>query len=210
MITIHHLDTSRSERIVWLAEELGLDYRIEPWQRQANGAAPEALRTIHPLGKAPIIRDGDTVLAESGAIVEYLVSRHAQGRLTVRPSAPEYARYLYWMHFAEGSLMTLMIVALVLSRMPDGRTSPTGARVQARLQNMLSFVDGELAAAPWFAGADFTAADVMMTFAFTTMRYFLEYDLSPYPRILAYLARVEARPAYRKAMELAGPKVGAA
>ena len=94
--------------------------------------------------------------------------------------------------------------------MPDGRTSPTGTRVQTRLQNMLAFVDSELAVTPWFAGAEFTAADVMMTFAFTTMRYFLEYDLSPYPHILAYLARVEARPAYRKAMELAGPKVGAA
>jgi glutathione S-transferase len=210
MITIHHLDTSRSERIVWLAEELGIEYRIEPWQRQPNGAAPEALRAVHPLGKAPIIRDGDTVLAGSGGIVEYRVNRHADGRLAVQPSAPEYARYLYWMHFAEGSLMTLMIVALVLSRMPDGRTSSAGTRVQTRLQNMLAFVDGELAARPWFAGAKFTAADVMMTFAFTTMRYFLEYDLSPYPHSLAYLARVEARPAYRKAMELAGPKVGAA
>ena len=210
MLTIHHLDTSRSERIVWLAEELGLDYRIEPWQRQPNGSAPEALRNVHPLGKAPIITDGDTVLAESGAIVEYLVNRHAGGRLAVPPAAPNYARYLYWLHFAEGSLMTLMIVALVLSRMPDGRTSPAGARVQTRLQQMLAFVDGELAASPWFAGAEFSAADIMMTFAFTTMRYFLEYDLSPYPRILAYLARVEARPAYRKAMDVAGPKVGAA
>lgn len=210
MITIHHLDTSRSERIVWLAEELGLDYRIEPWQRQPNGAAPEALRSVHPLGKAPIIRDGETVLAESGAIVEYLVNRHAGGRLAVAPTAPNYARYLYWLHFAEGSLMTLMIVALVLSRMPDGRTSPAGTRVLTRLQQMLAFVDAELAASPWFAGAEFTAADIMMTFAFTTMRYFLEYDLSPYPRIQAYLARVEARPAYRKAMNLAGPKVGAA
>ena len=106
--------------------------------------------------------------------------------------------------------VALMIVALVLSRMPDGRTSPAGTRVLTRLQQMLAFVDGELAASPWFAGAEFTAADIMMTFAFTTMRYFLEYDLSPYPKILAYLARVEARPAYCKAMNLAGPKVGAA
>ncbi len=209
MITIHHLDTSRSERIVWLMEELGLEYRIEPWRRQANGAAPDALKAIHPLGKAPIIRDGDTVLAESGAIVEYLVNRHAGGRLAVPPSAPGYARYLYWLHFAEGSLMTLMIVALVLSRMPDGRTSPAGTRVLARMQQMLSFVDAELGATPWFAGSEFTAADVMMTFAFTTMRHFLEYDLAPYANILAYLARIEARPAYRTAMALAGPKVGA-
>ncbi len=209
MITIHHLDTSRSERIVWLAEELGIAYRIEPWQRQPNGAAPDALKAIHPLGKAPIIRDGDTVLAESGAIVEYLVHRHAGGRLAVPPTAPNYARYMYWLHFAEGSLMTLMIVALVLSRMPDGRTSPAGARVQARMRQMLDFVDAELGLAPWFAGADFTAADVMMTFAFTTMRHFLEYDLTPYANIVAYLARVEARPAYRRAMALAGPKVGA-
>jgi len=208
MITIYHLDTSRSERIVWLMEELGLPYKLELHLRGPTGAAPEALKTIHPLGKAPIIRDGEIVLAESGAIVEYIVNRHAGGRLGIAPSDARYARYLYWIHFAEGSLMSLMIVALVLTRVPDGDKSPAGLRVLARLKQMLAFVDVELADGPYFVGTEFTAADVMMTFTFTTMRYFLDYDLAPYPHITAYLKRIETRPAYRKAMELAGPKVG--
>lgn len=208
MITLYHLDTSRSERIVWLMEELGLPYQLERYLRQSNGAAPDALKAIHPLGKAPIIRDGDTVLAESGAIVEYIVNRHAGGRLGVAPSAPAYARYLYWIHFAEGSLMSLMIVALVLTRTPDGDKAPAGIRVLARMKQMLSFVDAELAAGPYFVGAEFTAADIMMTFTFTTMRHFLDYDLAPYPNIVAFLQRIEGRPAFQKAMSLAGPKVG--
>ena len=208
MITIYHLDTSRSERIVWLMEELGLEYKLELHLRQPNGAAPDALKAIHPLGKAPIIRDGDTVLAESGAIVEYIVNRHAGGRLAVPPAAADYARYLYWIHFAEGSLMSLMIVALVLTRIPGGDKTPAGVRVLERMRTMLAFVDGDLAAGPYFVGAQFTAADVMMTFTFTTMRHFLDYDLAPYSNIVAYLKRIEARPAYCKAMALAGPKVG--
>ena len=208
MITIYHLDTSRSERIVWLMEELALPYALELHLRQPNGAAPDALKAVHPLGKAPIIRDGDAVLAESGAIVEYIVNRHAGGRLAVQPDAAAYARYLYWLHFAEGSLMSLMIVALVLTRVPDGDKTPAGIRVLARVKQMLAFVDAELADGPWFVGAEFTAADVMMTFTFTTVRHFLDYDLTPYSNIVAYLQRIEARPAYRKAMALAGPKVG--
>ena len=205
MITIYHLSTSRSERIVWLMEELGLEYQLSRHQREPNGAAPEALKAIHPLGKAPLIRDGDTVLAESGAIVDYIVHRYGNDRLAVQPQAAEYARYLYWLHFAEGSLMSLMLIALVLSRVPEGSASPAGTRVLARMKQMLSYVDTELGAGPYFAGAAFTAADVMMVFPFTTMRRFLEYDLAPYPNILAYMRRIEARPAYRKAMALAEP-----
>lgn len=207
MITICHLETSRSERIVWLMEELGLDYKLEVYPREPTGAAPPPLKAIHPLGKAPVIRDGDTVLAESGAIVDYIVHHHAGGRLAVRPEAPAYPRYLYWLHFAEGSLMSLMLIALVLSRVPEASASPVTARIRERMGQMLSFVDAELASGPWFAGAEFTAADVMMVFPFTTTRQFLEYDLAPYPNILAFLQRIEARPAYQKAMAVAGPKV---
>jgi glutathione S-transferase len=210
MLTIYHLETSRSERIVWLLEELGLEYKLEVFPREASGAAPDPLKAIHPLGKAPVIRDGDTVFAESGAIVDYVVHRHAGGRLAVRPEAPSYARYLYWLHFAEGSLMSLMLIALVLSRVPEAGASPVPARIRERLKQMLAFVDAELAAGPWFAGAEFTAADVMMVFPFTTMRHFLNYDLAPYPNISSYLKRIEARPAYRKAMALAGPKARSA
>ncbi len=206
MITIYHLDTSRSERIVWLMEELGLEYKLELFERNANGSAPDAMKAIHALGKAPLIRDGDTVLAESGAIVDYIVHRHAGDRLAIAPAAAEYARYIYWFHFAEGSLMSLLILALVLSRLPEAEGGPVKARVLERVKQTLSFIDSELAQATYFAGPVFSAADIMMTFPFTTMRHFLNYDLAPYANILAYLQRIEARPAYRKAMALAGPK----
>jgi glutathione S-transferase len=206
MITIYHLDTSRSERIVWLMEELGLEYELELFQRNDNGSAPDALRKIHALGKAPVIRDGNTVLAESGAIVDYIVHRYAGDRLAVAPAAADYARYIYWFHFAEGTLMSLLILALVLSRVPEADASPVRARVLERMKQTLAFIDSELAQATYFAGATFSAADVMMTFPFTTMRHFLKYDLAPYANILAYLQRIESRPAYQKAMALAGPK----
>jgi glutathione S-transferase len=210
VITVYHLSTSRSERIVWLMEELGVEYRIERFQRESTGAAPEAMKGIHAIGKAPVIRDGDTVLAESGAIVEYIVHRHAGGRLAIASGAPGYARYVYWLHFAEGSLMSLMLIALVLSRIPEARASPVRSRVLARMAQMLAFVDAELGEGPFFAGPDFTTADIMMVFPFTTMRLFLEYDLAPYANILAYLERIRARPAYQKAMAVAGPNVATA
>jgi glutathione S-transferase len=205
MITVYHLTSSRSERIVWLLEELGIDYQLERFRREETGAAPESMKRIHPLGRAPVIRDGDMVLAESNAIVEYIIQRHGGGRLAVASSGATYARYLYWLHFAEGSLMPLLQIALALSRLPDANATPLGTRVQARMQLMLRFVDAELEHVPYFAGADFTAADVMMTFPFTTMRRFLDYDVEPYPHIAAYVKRIEARPAYQKAMALAGP-----
>ena len=206
MITIYHLSTSRSERIVWLMEELGLEYKLERFEREPNGAAPEALKAIHSLGRAPIIRDGETVLAESGAIVDYIIHRYGGNRLAVPPTAPEYARYLYWLHFAEGSLMSVLIVPLVLTRVPQGSASPAGTRILERMKQTLAFINLELAGGPYFVGASFTAADVMMTFPFTTMRLFLDYDLAPYPNIIAYLKRIEARPAYQRAMALAGAK----
>src|SRR5437588_578819 len=130
--------------------------------RAAMGAAPAPLKTIHPLGKAPAIRDGDVVLAESGAIVDYIVHRRAQGRLALRPDDPAYARYIYWLHFAEGSLMSLLLIVLVLSRVREAAASPVSARMRERMNQMLSFVDKELGSGPWFAGAEFTAADIMM------------------------------------------------
>lgn len=205
MITVYHLETSRSERIVWLMEELGLRYDLQVFPRETTGAAPHPLQGIHALGKAPVIRDGDTVLAESGAIVDYIVHRHGGGRLALAPADSAYARYVYWLHFAEGSLMSLLLIALVLSRVKEAAASPVTARIRERMKQMLNFVDAELGGGPWFAGEAFTAADVMMVFPFTTLRNFLDYDLAPYANIAAYLARVRARPAYRKAMEVAGP-----
>lgn len=206
MITVYHLETSRSERIVWLLEELGLPYKMEVFSRETTGAAPRPLQRIHALGKAPLIRDGEVVLAESGAIVDYIVHRHAGGRLALPPDHPAYARYLYWLHFAEGSLMSLLLIVLVLSRVKEAATSPVTARTRERMRQMLSFVDAELSDGPWFAGDEFTAADVMMAFPFTTLRNFLDYDLGPYANIAAYLTRIAARPAYKRTMELAGPR----
>jgi len=204
MLTIYHLSRSRSERIVWLAEELGIEYSLESFEREASGAAPAPMKALHALGKSPLIRDGDTLLAESGAIVEYIVQRHGAGRLAVAQDAPAYSRYIYWMHFAEGSLMSLMLIALVLSRVPEAAQSPVRARILERMSQMLFHVDAELSGREYFAGSEFTAADVMMVFPFTTMRKFLDYDIAPYANIGAYLERIEARPAYRKAMALAG------
>ena len=205
MLTIHHLKRSRSERIVWLAEELGIEYKLEIIPREPTGAAPPAMRELHKIGRAPIIMDGDAVLAESGAIVEYIVHRHGGGRFAPPPSHPDYPRYLYWMHFAEGSLMSLLLVVLALSRVPEAKESPVRTRQLDRMQRMLAFVDAEIAQRPHFAGEAFTAADIMMVFPFTTMRCFLEYELAPFENIVAWLARIEERPAYRKAMAIAGP-----
>ncbi len=204
LITVYHLSTSRSERIVWLMEELGLEYKLEVFPREPGGAAPAPMKALHAIGKAPVIRDGDMVLAESGAIVEYVVQRYGGGRLAVPPEAPEYARYLYWMHFAEGSLMSLMLIALVLSRIPEASASPVRTRILDRMKQMLAFVDADLAGRTYFAGPDLTAADVMMLFPFTTMRKFLEYDLAPYVNICAYVERIEARHPYRIAMARVG------
>ena len=145
MITIYHLDTSRSERIIWLMEELGLDYKLENLKREPSGMAPEALKKIHPLGHAPVIRDGDTVLAESGAIVEYIVHRHGGGRLSVHPSAPEYARYLYWLHCAEGTLSPHVTAGLLVNMVgAAAKDSPVAAMLKSRGDELLSFVDASL------------------------------------------------------------------
>jgi glutathione S-transferase len=204
LITVHHLSSSRSERIVWLLEELGTPYRMEWFQREATGASPPAMKALHALGKSPVITDGETVLAESGAIVEYIVRRYGKGALVPPEDSPQFTRYLYWMHFAEGSLMSLMLMALVLSRVAEAKESPVRGRILSRMANMLAYVDGEIADKDYFAG-EFSAADVMMVFPFTTMRRYLDYDIAPYANIGKYLARIEARPAYRRAMARAGP-----
>lgn len=208
MITIHHLDTSRSERIVWLMEELGLPYAMEMIHRTPNIIAPESLQQVHPLGRAPIIVDGDTVLAESGAIVEYVIARYGQGRLGVAPGAGNFAQYLYWLHYAESSLMLQLLREWSLDRMlPDADATPGMARVRAVTQQHLAFVDVHLATTPFFAGPELTGADIMMVFPFGTLRRFRALDLASYPAIEAYLARIEARPAYQRAMAKAGPGV---
>ena len=203
MITLYHLDTSRSERVIWLMEELGLEYKLENLKRLASGLAPAELKSVHPLGHAPVIRDGDVVLAESGAILEYIIHRHGGGRLSVPPSAPGYARYLYWMHSIEGTLGS-HITAQVLLDMAGAGEGPVGAMIKSRVKELLEFVDGELAATTYVAGDEFTAADILLAYPFTTMRKFTQLDLTPYPGIQSYIQRIQARSAYQKAMTIAG------
>lgn len=208
MITIYHLNMSRSERIIWLMEELGLPYQLEKFQREPGMEAPQSLRAIHPLGKAPVIRDGDTVMVESGAIIEYIINRHGGGRLGVPIDSADYARYVQWMHFAEGSAMMQFLNHLFLSgRFVPGidQSSPWVARINGRSIELLKYIDSELVSHPYFAGDNFTAADIMMVFAFGAAKNFLQIDMTPFPNINRYLERIAKRPAYQKAMAIANP-----
>ena len=207
MITIYHLSTSRSERVIWLMEELGLQYKLERFQREPTMMAPASMREIHPLGKSPIIRDGDTVLVESGAILEYIIHRHGNGRLAVPVDSPDYPRYLQWMHFAEGSAMTQFLLHLFMGGFVPGvdQSAPMVARIKDGSATILRYIDSELSARPYFAGQAFTAADIMMGYTFGIVKGFMQTDMSLYPNIDAYLARIAERPAYRKAMAIANP-----
>ena len=200
MITLYHLDQSRSERIIWLMEELALDYTLEVFLRQPDLYAPAELKTAHALGRAPVIRDGEVLLAESGAIVEYLIARYGQGRLAVAADAPGFAQYLYWIHYAEGSLMLQLLREWSLDRMlPDPASHPGMARVRDGTRAHLASIETHLEGLPYFAGEEFTAADIMMAYPFTTFRRICPIDLSPYPAIRRYVARLQARPAFQKA-----------
>lgn len=205
MITLYHLDQSRSERIIWILEELGIDYRLEVFLRQPDLYGPAALKEAHGLGRAPVIRDGDVLLAESGAIVEYLIARHGQGRLGVAPDAGNFAAYLYWLHYAEGSLMLQLLREWSLDRMlPEADSHPGMARMRNGTATHLRLVEARLQASPYLAGGDFTAADIMMAYPFTTFQRICPVDLAPYPAIRAYVARLEARPAFQTATRAAG------
>lgn len=206
MLTIHHLGKSQSERVVWLCEELGLDYALVHHVRDAvTNLSPPALRALHPLGAAPVITDGDLLLAESAAIVEYIIHKHGGGRLAQGPDHPDYAQYLYWFHYANGGLQPTMGRNMVLRRLGLPDDDPVWSAMRERLARALAHVEARLAAVPYLAGAEFTAADVMSVFSLTTMRHFMPVDLAPYPAIRAYLARIAARPAYRRAMAKGDP-----
>lgn len=209
MITIYHLSTSRSERIIWLMEELGLPYGLERLTREPNLAAPARLQAVHPLGRAPVVRDGAVVLAESSAIVDYITRRHAGGRLSVGPQEPGFADYLFWLHFAEssfaGQLLREWTVDLLVHEAED---SPVVRRVRETTRTQMAFVDDRLGRTAYVAGDAFTAADIMMASPFTTMQAFLRLDLHPYPNIQAYVARIASRPSYTRAMAIAAGAEG--
>ncbi len=202
MIQVHHLNNSRSQRVLWLLEELELPYEIVKYQRdsQTNLAPPE-LEAIHPLGKSPVIRDGDRVVIESGAILDYLVRRHGRGRLAPPPSSPEYDLYQQWLHYAEGSAMLPLMLKLYLSRLGEAG-APLAPRVNGEIQRHLGFLDSQLAGRDFFVGDALTAADVQLSFPIQVTRAL--YGLEKFSNLAAFLARVTARPAYQRALERGG------
>lgn len=208
MLTVHHLRRSQSERIVWLCEELGLDYILKCYDRDpATMLAPPEYQALHPMGTAPVIADGDLVLAESGAIVDYIIATYGHGRLAVAPDHSDFAQYLFWFHYANGTLQLQMMRSFVLRRAGVADGSPVRRLATERLERNLKLVEARLGVANYLAGAELTAADIMAVFSLTTMRSFSPLDLTPYPNTLAYLARIGRREGYRRAMKKGDPEL---
>jgi glutathione S-transferase len=202
MIVVHHLNNSRSQRVLWLLEELEVAYEIVRYTRNAKTMlAPDALKQIHPLGKSPVIVDDGQVFAETGLIVEYLVTKYGP-QLAPSPSSDLHWRYVYWLHYAEGSLMPPLLLKLVLDKMSI-LGWPAQGFVKAQLNLHLDYLEGELGKTPWFAGDDFTAADVMMSFPLEAAAARAGLDKSR-PLLWAFLEKIHARPAYRRALEKGG------
>ena len=217
MITVHHLNNSRSQRILWLLEELGLEYDIKRYQRDAKTMlAPPELRNIHPLGKSPVVTDGDLTLAESGAIIEYLVARYGNGRFIPPAGTPERLRYTYWLHYAEGTLQPLLLMKLFFGRIEKGRmpffakpvakaivAKVVGGFISPNLERNFDYLEGELGRSTWFAGEEITGADVQMSFPLEAAVSRGGLDAKR-PKAMAFLERIHARPAYKKAIERGG------
>lgn len=203
MIVVHHLNNSRSQRILWLLEELGVPYEIKAYQRDAaTRFAPPELKAVHPLGKSPVVTEGGRTIAESGAIIEYLVDTHGVGRLKPAPGGQDALDYLHFMHFAEGSAMLPILLAMYVSRL-GAAGAPLHPRIFSEVANHLAYMEGVLADRETFVKTGFTAADVQMAFVLEAAQAMGQ--LGAYPRLAAYLARMQARPAYVRAIEKGGP-----
>lgn len=216
MVVVHHLNNSRSQRVLWLLEELAIPYEIKPYQRDPQTMlAPPELKAIHPLGKSPVITDGDKVIAETGAIIEYVIETYGQGRLIPGAGTPERLRYTYWLHYAEGSAMTPLLLKLVFANLPNrapGLMKPIvksiAAKAQAsfvdpQLKTHIDYWEAELSKSSWFAGQDFTAADIAMSFPLEAGAD--RAGAASRPHVKAFLERIHARPAYQRALERGGP-----
>jgi glutathione S-transferase len=204
MLTVHHLGISQSERIVWLCEELGLDYELVRYDRRAdNRLAPDAYKALHPMGIAPVITDGDLVLGESGAICDYICGRYGGGRLAPGPDDADFADHLFWFHWSNGTFMATMMMQLVLGL--GGEGNPAAVFVEDRSRRGWAMVEARLGEAPFFGGANLSTADIMMVYCLTTGRAFRGTSIEPYPNLKAYLERIGARPAYQRAMSKAEP-----
>lgn len=217
MIIVHHLNNSRSQRILWLLEELGLEYEIKRYQRDPKTMlAPDALRQVHPLGKSPVITDGELTLAESGAIIEYLVDRYGAGQFAPLRGMPERLRYSYWLHYAEGSAMTPLLLKLVFDQIEKGPTpffvKPFARAIAKRVKKSyiepqiaqhLNYLEAELGTNTWFAGDEFSAADIQMSFPLEAAAKRAGLNAKQ-PKLMAFLQRIHARPAYQRALERGG------
>ena len=217
MITVHHLNNSRSQRVLWLLEELGLPYEVKRYARDAKTMlAPPELRAIHPLGKSPVVDDGDVRIAETGAIVEYLLEVHPGSALRPRSGTPEGRRYTYWLHYAEGSAMTPLLLKLIFTQLPKrspGLVRPIVGAVAGKVQSGMidpqiaahtAYWEAELGKSEWFAGDAFSAADIMMSSPLEACGSRAPYGPDK-PRIKAFLKTIHARPAYQRALERGGP-----
>jgi glutathione S-transferase len=205
MLTIHHLGVSQSDRIVWLMEELNLPYRLKWYSRQADQLMPPEYVALHPASTAPVIQDGDQVIAESAVILEHICHRHAAGRLTVGPDQPNYIEYLYWMHF-NNNVQGLFFARLALGAATDGADKErVGGFIKRREDGYYRFLDQRLGQSPYLAGPEFTCADIMVTFNLTSLPLFGGRAVSDLPNVVSYVKRIEQRPAYAKAMKIAGP-----
>jgi glutathione S-transferase len=203
MLTVHHLGISQSERIVWLCEELGLDYQLKRYERRSdNRLAPDEYKGLHPMGIAPVITDGDLVLGESGAICDYLCARYGKGKLVPARDDADFAEHLFWFHWSNGTFMTTLMMQLVLQGSPG---NPGAAFVEERSRRCWSMVEKRLGEAPYFGGKNLTTADIMLVYCLTTSRAFRGTSLEAFPNVRAYLARIGARPAYQRAMTKAEP-----
>jgi len=204
MIIVHHLNNSRSQRVLWLLEELGIEYEIKFYERDPKTMlAPESLRQVHPLGKSPVITDADLTIAESGAIVEYLVDRYGNGRLVPASGTPEHVRYTYWLHYAEGSAMPLLVMRLVLNNFGAGDSSVVSGFIAPQIKLHFDYIEGELRKSTWFVGEEFTAADIQMSFPLEVVAM-LKEEVESQPKLKEFVERIHTRPAYKRALERGG------
>lgn len=203
MLTVHHLRLSQSERIVWLCEELGIEYNLKLYnRREDNRLAPDEYKALHPMGIAPVIQDGDLVLGESGAIIEYIVMKYGNGKLVPAPDHPDFADHLFWFHFANATFMTNGMMAIAAQQAGAAEMPPF---VADRTQKAWGMVEARLGEADYFGGSELTTADIMMGFQLMTARAMSDMSIEGMPNLQAYLQRVGARPAYHTAMAKAEP-----
>ena len=205
-LIVHHLNNSRSQRVLWALEELGLPYEIKQYQRDAvTNLAPPELKAVHPLGKSPLLEDDGTVIEESGAIIQHLLDKYGQGRFQPAPGSPEALRHLQWMHFAEGSAMTPILLQLYTARLGDA-AAPLQPRISEQLTSQFAYMEGELSPSGHFVGDDWTGADMMMSFPAEIA--VMQGQGAAYPKLAAFVAAIHALPAWQVAREKGGAYYG--